>query len=130
VSVPATAVVRKLGLDTGDLELSGVTIRVMPSWMSRMLGGGVAAITLSDTIFVSSERYERVIGGEMPILLLHELVHVGQWRREGRAAFLLQYSSEYLRNRLIGLDHRVTFPWRIGATGKCSWSSSVERSPR
>lgn len=109
MSVPATAVVSKVGLDTGDLELSGVTIRVMPSWMSRMLGGGVAAITLSDTIFVSSDRYERVIGGEMPILLLHELVHVGQWRREGRAAFLAQYLSDYLRNRSIGLDHKTAY---------------------
>jgi hypothetical protein len=101
--------VSKLGLDTGDLELSGVSIRVMPSWMSRMLGGGVAAMTLFDTIFVSSDRYEQVIGGEMPTLLLHELAHVGQWRREGRLAFLLQYVSDYLRNRLIGLDHDTAY---------------------
>lgn len=109
MSVPAAVVVTKLGIDIGDLDLFAVSIRVMPAWMSRLLGGGVAAITLGDTIFVSPDMYERFVSGETPDLLQHELVHVGQWRREGRAAFLIQYLSDYLRNRLIGLDHDTAY---------------------
>ena len=109
MSVPATAVVSRAGLDTGDLELSGVSVRVMPSWMTRALGPGVAAMTISDTIFVSPDRYERVISGSASTLLLHELVHVSQWRREGRFAFLFQYVGDYFRNRLIGLGHDTAY---------------------
>ena len=109
MSVPAASVVSKVGLDTGDLDVAGVSIHVMPSWMSRVIGRGVAAITLADSIFVAPDRYERVVSGELPILLLHELVHVGQWRREGKAAFLVQYFSDYFRNRLIGLAHDTAY---------------------
>jgi len=109
VSVPAAAVVRKVGLDTGDLELSGVSVSMMPFWMSRLLRHGVAAITLGDRIYVAPDRYERAISGELPLLLLHELVHVGQWRREGRVAFLVQYFGDYFRNRLIGLEHDAAY---------------------
>ena len=109
MSLPAAAVVSKAGLDTGDLELSGVSIRVMPSWMLRVLGSGVSAITIADTIYVSPDRYESVISGEAPILLLHELAHVGQWKREGRLAFLFQYLGDYFRNRLIGLGHDTAY---------------------
>jgi hypothetical protein len=109
VSVPAAAAVSNAGLDTGDLELSGVSIRMMPTWMSMALGSGIAATTIADTIYVSSDRYERVIAGREPVLLLHELVHVSQWRREGRFAFLFQYIRDYSRNRLIGLQHDAAY---------------------
>jgi hypothetical protein len=34
---------------------------------------------------------------------------VGQWRREGRVGFLVSYLGDYLRNRLIGLNHDVAY---------------------
>ena len=109
MSVPASVAMRRAGLDIGDLDISNVTIRPMPGWMARVLGSGVAAITLGNTILVAGHRFDDVVGGERPELLRHELVHVGQWRREGRIGFLSTYFSDYVRNRLIGLSHRVAY---------------------
>lgn len=109
MSASAADVARNAGLDTGDLDLADVSIRQMPAWMTGILGPGVAAITLTNTIHVTPERYDAVVGGEEPALLQHELVHVGQWRREGTPGFLMQYLKDYFRNRLIGLDHDVAY---------------------
>ncbi len=109
MSVSAVEAASVAGLDTGDLDLSAVSLNVMPVWMSNALGSGVAAMTLGDRIFIRSDRYEQVISGDDPVLLLHELVHVGQWRREGRVGFAVRYMSDYLRNRMIGLDHKIAY---------------------
>lgn len=100
---------RRAGLDVGGLDISNVSIRPMPVWMSRVLGSRVAAMTLGNTILVAAHRYDEVVSGEQPDLLRHELVHVGQWHREGSVGFLTQYIGDYLRNRLIGLNHRVAY---------------------
>lgn len=109
MSTPASGVVKNAGIDVGDLDISNVTLHEMPWWMTRVLGSGVGAITLSDNIFVAPDVYEAVVGGERPRLLLHELVHVSQWRREGKLGFLTRYTTDYLRNRLIGLNHTIAY---------------------
>ncbi|RLE13896.1 MAG: hypothetical protein DRJ28_06615 [Actinobacteria bacterium] len=109
MSISAAVATRKSGVDTGDLDLSEVSVRMMPHWMHIALGGSVAAITLGNSIFVAQDGYEAVVSGKNPGLLVHELVHVDQWRREGRVAFVSRYAIEYARNRLIGLDHRTAY---------------------
>ena len=109
MSTSAAGAVERAGLDVGDLDISHVALHEMPWWMTRVLGSGVRAITLSDNIFVAPDFYEAVVGGQKPTLLLHELVHVGQWRREGKVVFLARYVSDYARNRLIGLNHKVAY---------------------
>lgn len=109
MSVPASVAMRRSGLDAGSLDISNVTIRSMPEWMSRVLGSRVAAITLGNTILVAGHMYDDVVSGKQPELLRHELVHVGQWRREGSVGFLLAYVSDYVGNRMIGLSHRVAY---------------------
>jgi hypothetical protein len=109
VSTPAAGVVKRAEIDVGDLDISDVMLHEMPWWMARVLGSGVGAVTLSDSIFVAPDVYEAVVDGERPTLLLHELVHVSQWRREGRLGFLTRYTTDYLRNRLIGLNHEVAY---------------------
>ena len=81
----------------------------MPSWMSYALGSGVAAMTIANSIFVAGNWYDKVIDGKQPDLLCHELVHVRQWRTEGRAGFLARYIGDYVRNRLMGLGHGVAY---------------------
>ncbi len=109
MSISAAVATRKSGVDTGDLDLSDVSIAMMPRWMQIVLGGSVGAITLGNSIFVAQDTYESVVSGKNPGLLVHELVHVDQWRREGTVAFLSRYMSEYVRNRMIGLDHRTAY---------------------
>jgi hypothetical protein len=60
---------------------------------------GVAAMTLGPVVLVvrGHERDRR--------LLVHELVHVRQWRELGAPRFLIAYLGAYVRNRVRGLDH-------------------------
>ena len=109
MSISAAVATRNAGVDTGDLDISGVSIRMMPYWMQMALGTSVAAITLGNNIFAAKDRYEAVVSGKNPGLVVHELVHVDQWRREGSVAFVSRYVSEYVRNRMIGLDHRNAY---------------------
>jgi hypothetical protein len=109
VSISATVVAERAGVDTGDLDLSEVSVRMMPHWMQFALGTSVAAITLGNSVFVAQDTYESVVSGKNRALLIHELVHVDQWRREGSATFLSRYATEYVRNRMIGLDHRTAY---------------------
>jgi len=109
MSASATDAALRAGLDVGDLDLSTVTIHPMPPLMATLLGPGVGAITLGDDIFVTQSRYESTIAGGLPVLLLHELVHVAQMRREGKIGFLVRYVSDYLRNRIMGLDHKIAY---------------------
>ncbi len=109
MSISATVVAERAGVDTGDLDLSEVSVRMMPHWMQIALGTSVAAITLGNSVFVAQDTYESVVSGKNQALLIHELVHVDQWRREGSATFLSRYATEYVRNRMIGLDHRTAY---------------------
>lgn len=107
--VPAAVVIRRSGLNTGDFDATDVWLRAMPEWLRATLGSSVDAITLANTIYVSEELFDAVVRGENTSLLLHELVHVGQWRREGRLVFLGRYVGEYLCNRVLGLDHATAY---------------------
>ncbi len=109
MSTPAAVAAGKAGVDTGDLDLSEVSLRMMPHWMQIALGSSIAAITFGNNVFVAQDSYESVVSGKNPALLLHELVHVDQWRREGSVAFVSRYATEYVRNRMIGLDHRTAY---------------------
>lgn len=94
------AVCRACGLDRPDL----VPVRPAPRWMTRWWQGPVAAMTLPWGIYVSPE----VLGGDRRVLarlLVHELVHVRQWRALGIMAFTSHYLQEYLRGRRRGLRH-------------------------
>lgn len=42
-------------------------------------------------------------------LILHELVHVEQWRRHGLVGFLLRYLGDYLRNLSRGAGRRDAY---------------------
>ncbi len=42
-------------------------------------------------------------------LILHELVHIEQWRQHGTFRFAIRYSGEYLRARLAGVDGRTAY---------------------
>ena len=109
MTVSAVDVVVRSGVDSGDLDLSGVRIRKMPDLMQRIVGRSASAMTLGDTIYVHRDKYDRLIRGELRSLLAHELVHVGQFRKMGNVVFMARYLRDYVANRLIGLDHKVAY---------------------
>lgn len=130
MTTPASVVTEKSDIDPGTLDLSQVSFTAMPRLMQLCLGASVEAITIGDTIFVAADSYPSVVSGGSRSLVVHELVHVDQWRRDGAVAFLGHYVTDYLRNRMIGLDHRPAYraiayeaaayeasekPWRTAA---------------
>ncbi len=107
--VPATSAAIRAGLHDEVGRAEGVSIVPMPTLMSLVVGRKVAAITIGRVIFVRRSLFERVVAGEEPALLLHELTHVGQWRDHGAVDFTFRYVVEYLRLRLLGADHDAAY---------------------
>jgi hypothetical protein len=60
---------------------------------------GVLAITLDRYVLVRRGHETNVE------LIAHELVHVQQWRQQGRFGFLRAYLGDYVRGRRSGLGH-------------------------
>lgn len=72
-------------------------------WVGGPVPPGNAAITLGRLIIVRRE----AAGNDR--LLLHELVHVEQWRRYGVVGFLRRYLGAYIRLRLRGYGHKEAY---------------------
>jgi hypothetical protein len=107
-----------LDLDTA-LRLNGVVtesdryvpvaVQPAPWWLLPLWGSGVEAMALPRVVFASSEAFDRIVNGEAADLLVHESVHVDQWRQYGIVGFLTRYLSDYLRGRAVGLPHRTAY---------------------
>lgn len=89
----------------GLADLRGVKVLPAP-WFLRLLWiGDVAAMTLGRRIFVDPSLLRSGDHVRLGRLLVHELVHVGQWERLGWLRFLWTYLSEYLEARREGAGH-------------------------
>ena len=86
-----------------------VRVRVARPWFRRLWVKGIAAVALPHGIFVQPAVMERFRSGAEPgrggKLIVHELMHIEQWRRLGAARHIMQYSADYLRSRFKGLSH-------------------------
>jgi len=109
VSVPAEIAVSRAGLGTFAFDTEGVRLASMPRMVRLVLGRRVSAITLNRTIFVHPSIFDRVVSGVEPSLLVHELIHVAQWRDQGIVGFTVRYLFEYVRLRLLGASHDVAY---------------------
>ena len=98
--VEPAAVCSACGLDDPDK----VPVRPAPTWLVRAWRGPVAAMTVPWAIYVRPD----VLTGNrnrLADLLVHEMVHVRQWRTLGTIRFLGVYAKSYLAGRRRGLDH-------------------------
>lgn len=91
---------------TGVEDLDTVPVRPAPAWMRLLWRRGTAAMTLPWGIYVDPVR----LGDrELSLLILHELVHVRQWRSFGTRRFLWTYVKDYASGRRRGLDHTAAY---------------------
>jgi len=109
VIVPADLAVQLAGLDTAALTVAEVSLRPMPRLMQKVIGARVQAITLNRRVFVSPSRFDAVVAGKDPVLLVHELMHVAQWADNGAFRFIVRYILEYLRLRMLGASHQAAY---------------------
>lgn len=86
-----------------------VSVRVASPWFRRLWARGISAVTMPWAIYVTPAVMERYRAGAEPRrtgrLMVHELMHVEQWRRLGGFRHLTQYVGDYLRGRAGGLTH-------------------------
>ena len=72
-------------------------------------GSSIVAMTMPWAIYVHPDIWDRFTTGAEPKrdgpLIVHELMHVEQVRRQGPLTHSIRYVSDYLRGRLSGLRH-------------------------
>jgi hypothetical protein len=108
-SLSLETALRRSGVEIEFEEYASVVVRPVPDWLARVWGSGVDAMALPRVIFASAAAFDRIVAGEAATLLVHESVHIDQWRRHGVALFLTRYLSDYLRGRAVGLPHRPAY---------------------
>lgn len=113
---PAGDLLRASGVDPESLRTliprvdpAEVRVRVASKWFRRFWAKGIAAVALPTGIFVQPEVMERLRAGTEPDrsgrLIVHELMHIEQWRRLGALRHVTQYVGDYVRNRFRGQRH-------------------------
>ncbi|MBT8164532.1 MAG: hypothetical protein KJO97_03200 [Acidimicrobiia bacterium] len=79
-------------------------IREARPWFERLVLRRVAAIALPYVVYVHSRTYLQP-REDLTKLVVHELVHVSQWREDGYLRFAARYVGDYLRERMRGRSH-------------------------
>ena len=86
-----------------------VAVRVGPAWFRVFWGRRIAAIALPFGIYVRPAVMDRLRAGSEPVrnarLVVHELVHVEQWRRLGGVRLIARYSVDYVRGLVRTRSH-------------------------
>ncbi len=108
-SLKLDTALRLSGVVVDSDRYSSVVVRPVPGWLARVWGSGTEAMALPGVIFASATAFDRVVDGDAPALLIHESVHIDQWRDHGIARFLIRYLGDYLRGRAVGLPHRPAY---------------------
>ncbi len=108
-SLSLATALRRSGVEAEVDEYSSVTVRLVPGWLARVWGTGVEAMALPGVVFASAPAYDRIVDGDAATLLIHESVHIDQWRRYGAVGFLTRYLGDYLRGRAVGLPHHTAY---------------------
>ncbi len=85
------------------------TIHAAPLSMRRIWTKGTGAMTIGSRIFVRPDLLQGPVGPKLQDLVVHELVHVRQWRDDSPFAFLTGYVRQYLIARLWGARHHVAY---------------------
>jgi hypothetical protein len=83
-------------------------IRQARPWFERLALRGSAAIALPYVVYVQARVYNRP-RSQLTRLIIHELIHVSQWRQEGYARFAFRYLGDYFRSRLGGQSHADSY---------------------
>jgi len=112
---PVTRILATAGFDPAQVErrcrvvnIDALEVRPAPAMIQRLWFGPVAAMTMPWAIYVRPD----VLTGDrrrLAALLLHELVHAGQWQRLGVARFLSIYVGDYLAARLRRESHEGAY---------------------
>lgn len=116
VSAPASDILLASGIDPASLaalmprvDPATVKVKVASKLFRRFWAKGIVAVALPTGIYVDPAVMERFRTGAEPErsgkLIVHELMHMEQWRRLGAFRHVIQYTGDYLRHRFRGFGH-------------------------
>lgn len=83
-------------------------VREARPWFERIYLRTSRALALPHVIYLHSRLYTRP-RAEVARLLLHEFIHVSQWRRKGIPRFIAGFLGDYLVGRLRRRGHRAAY---------------------
>ena len=90
-------------VDPGELRLRPASRLMMKMW-----GAGISGMTIGNWIFIDPV-FLNGDKDELSRLVVHELIHVHQFRQLGFFGFLRIYLSDYLIGRWQRLSHRDAY---------------------
>lgn len=110
-SAPAGDLLRSAGFDPDELlermprvDPATVTVKVASPLFRKVWVKGISAVSLPSGVYVQPAIMDRFRSGTDPDrcgrLVVHELMHIEQWRRLGAIRHISQYAGDYLRGRL------------------------------
>lgn len=98
----------KLASMAPGVDPERLLIREARPWFEKLTLRRSAAIALPYVVYVHSHTYNQA-RAELTGLVVHELVHVSQWRQEGYVRFATRYVWDYLRERMRGRPHAEAY---------------------
>jgi hypothetical protein len=112
---PAAAALASCGVDAAavrrimpHVDPAAVPVKPAPVWLLRLWLPGIVGMAMPWGIYLHPGIYSDARSGQGP-LIIHELMHVEQWRRHGTIGFLRRYLGDYLRNRFAGAGHHAAY---------------------
>ena len=99
---------RQLASVAPAVDPERLLIREAKPWFERLVLRQSAAIALPYVVYVRSRTFVRP-RHHLTGLVVHELIHVNQWREEGYLRFAIRYVADYLKGRLRGRPHRRAY---------------------
>ena len=97
-----------LRITLNPIRPESATVRVLPRWLAFIWPPWVDAMATPWGIYLRRppELWEPDSLGRS---LVHEMVHLRQWKTLGIVGFLRVYVSDYLRGRIRLLGHRAAY---------------------
>lgn len=97
-----------LAADLPEVDPSRVAVWAAPAWFRRFWAPWVTAVAMPWGIYLHPKRFEAG-PEELGPLIVHELAHIGQWRRLGMVGWLRGYLGTYVRARRAGLGRQEAY---------------------
>lgn len=95
------------------VDPAAIPVKVANRWFRQVWFKGVIGMAFPKSIYVQPSVMDHYRAGvdldRWARLIVHELMHVEQWRRLGVTRHLAQYLGDYFRNRLRGHSHRDAY---------------------
>ncbi len=90
------------------VDLERLLIREASSLLEKLVLRSNAAIALPRVVYMHRRWYRRP-RAEVARLVVHEVIHVSQWRQTGTAKFAVIYAFDYVRGRFQRRGHEDAY---------------------